>query len=103
VAFRAPFTPAVEVGWRLARQHWGLGYATEAAREAVRYGYEVVGLDEIVSFTTPGNVASWRVMERLGMVRDDTSDFAHPEVPEGHPLRWHVFYRFPEAPIGRCC
>jgi RimJ/RimL family protein N-acetyltransferase len=95
VPFRASFTPAVEVGWRLSRHHWGHGYATEAAREAVRYGYDDVGLREIVSFTTPGNVASWRVMERLGMVRDETSDFDHPEVPEGHRLRRHIFYRFP--------
>jgi RimJ/RimL family protein N-acetyltransferase len=95
VPFDAPFTPAVEVGWRLALQFWGHGYATEAARAAVRYGYEEVGLDEIVSFTTPGNVAAWKVMERLGMRRDPSSDFAHPELPAGHPLRWHVFYRFP--------
>ena len=95
VPFDAAFTPAVEVGWRLARQHWGHGYATEAARAAVRYGYEEIGLEEIVSFTTPGNIASWRVMERLGMVRDPSSDFDHPGVPVGHPLRGHIFYRFP--------
>ena len=95
VPFDAAFTPAVEVGWRLARQYWGNGYATEAARAAVEFGYRSAGLDEVVSFTTPGNVASWKVMERLGMVRDENSDFEHPEVPVGHPLRWHIFYRFP--------
>jgi RimJ/RimL family protein N-acetyltransferase len=93
VPFDAPFTPAVEVGWRLAHAHWGQGYATEAARASVRYGLEEAGLDEIVSFTTPGNVRSWKVMERLGMVRDPDSDFDHPNVPVGHRLRRHVLYR----------
>jgi ribosomal-protein-alanine N-acetyltransferase len=93
--FEASFTPAVEVGWRLAREHWGHGYATEAARAAVRYGLEEAGLDEIVSFTTPANVRSWKVMERLGMTRDPRSDFEHPNVPIGHHLRPHVLYRFP--------
>ncbi len=68
---------------------------TEAAKEAVRFGLEDVGLDEVVSFTTPDNVRSWKVMERLGMVRDATSDFEHPNVPIGHHLRHHIFYRFP--------
>jgi len=95
VPFEAPFTPAVEVGWRLAPAHWGHGFVTEAARAAVRYGLDEVGLDEIVSFTTPDNVRSWKVMERLGMIRDPASDFDHPNVPLGHRLRPHVFYRFP--------
>ncbi len=97
VPFDAPFTPAVEVGWRLAREHWGYGFVTEAARSAVRYGLEEVGLDEIVSFTNPDNVRSWKVMERLGMIRDPASDFEHPNVPAGHWLRPHIFYRFPEG------
>jgi RimJ/RimL family protein N-acetyltransferase len=97
--FEAPFSPTVEVGWRLAREHWGFGYATEAARRAVQYGYEEAGLDEIVSFTNPDNVRSWRTMERLGMVRDPSSDFEHLNVPVGHRLRQHIFYRFP--PDGR--
>jgi RimJ/RimL family protein N-acetyltransferase len=95
VAFEAAFTPAVEVGWRIACEHWGNGYVTEAARAAVRDGYDRVGVAEIVSFTTPGNERSWRVMERLGMVRDPARDFEHPHVPVGHPLREHIFYRFP--------
>ena len=95
VPFEAPFTPTVEVGWRLAREHWGYGFVTEAARRAVRYGLEEVGLDEIVSFTNPANVRSWKVMERLGMIRDPASDFEHPNVPPGHWLRPHIFYRFP--------
>lgn len=93
--FEAPFTPAVEVGWRLARAHWGQGFASEAAREALRFGFEDVGLAEIVSFTAVGNERSWRVMERIGLVRDPDGDFEHPAVPEGHPVRPHVFYRLP--------
>jgi RimJ/RimL family protein N-acetyltransferase len=89
----APFTPAVEVGWRLARPYWGNGYATEGAREALRYGFDVVGLEEIVSFTTPANVRSWKVMERIGMTRDPADDFDHPLIAVGHPMRRHVLYR----------
>jgi RimJ/RimL family protein N-acetyltransferase len=82
----------VEVGWRLAREHWGHGYATEAAREAVRFGFEELGLDEIVAFTVPANTRSRRVMERLGMTHDPADDFDHPNVPDG-PLKRHVLYR----------
>jgi RimJ/RimL family protein N-acetyltransferase len=85
----------VEVGWRLARAYWGNGYATEAAREALRVGFEEVGLDEIVSFTVPQNVRSRRVMERIGLRRDAVGDFDHPRVdPVAYPhLVAHVFYR----------
>lgn len=93
--FEAPFTPAVEVGWRLARTHWGHGFASEAAREALRFGFEDAGLDEVVSFTAVGNERSRRVMERIGLVRDPDGDFEHPSVPEGSPIRPHVFYRLP--------
>jgi RimJ/RimL family protein N-acetyltransferase len=92
-SFEEHFTPAVEVGWRLAREHWGHGYATEAARAALAYGFEELGLTEIVSFTSRVNEPSWRVMERLGMVRDPAGDFEHPRVPVGHLLRPHVLYR----------
>jgi len=91
--FPAHFTPAVEVGWRLAADQWGHGYATEGARAALDYGFNTVGLDEIVSFTSAVNVRSWRVMERLGMRRDATGDFEHPNVPQGHPTRPHLLYR----------
>jgi RimJ/RimL family protein N-acetyltransferase len=91
--FEAHFMPAVEVGWRLAREHWGHGYATEAARAAVDYGFEEHELDEIVAFTVPANFRSRRVMERLGMTHDPADDFDHPGIPEGHPLRRHVLYR----------
>jgi RimJ/RimL family protein N-acetyltransferase len=91
--FPAHFTPAVEVGWRLAADQWGNGYATEAARASLRYGFDTVGLEEIVSFTSGLNVRSRRVMERLGMRRDSSGDFEHPNIPEGHSLRPHVLYR----------
>jgi RimJ/RimL family protein N-acetyltransferase len=88
-----PFSPCVEVGWRLARCAWGQGLATEAADEALRVGFGELGLDEIVSFTSVGNVRSRAVMTRLGMTRDPVDDFDHPALPEGHPLRRHVLYR----------
>jgi RimJ/RimL family protein N-acetyltransferase len=91
--FAAHFTPCIEVGWRLAREHWGHGYATEAARAALEHGFDALGLDEIVSFTATGNAKSRRVMEKLGMTRDLADDFAHPGLPSGHPLRRHVLYR----------
>ena len=91
--FDAHFTPAVEVGWRLAAPSWGRGFATEAARAALEFGFGRAGLDEVVSFTSAGNERSRAVMERLGMVRDPADDFDHPGIPEGHPLRRHVLYR----------
>jgi RimJ/RimL family protein N-acetyltransferase len=92
-SFEEHFTPAVEVGWRLARRHWRRGYATEAGRAALAYGFEELRLNEIVSFTSGLNEPSWRVMERLGMSHDPAGDFDHPRVPVGHPLRPHVLYR----------
>lgn len=96
-SFEEHFTPAVEVGWRLAREHWGHGYATEAGRAALGYGFEELDLDEIVSFTSGLNEPSRRVMERLGMSHDPADDFEHPRVPVGHPLRPHVLYRLSRA------
>jgi ribosomal-protein-alanine N-acetyltransferase len=93
VGFEAPFTPAVEIGWRLAPAYWGRGYATEGARAALRFGFEELNLDQIVSFTVPANKASWSVMERIGMTRDPGGDFDHPRLPIGHALRRHVLYR----------
>ncbi len=90
--FDAPFTPAVEVGWRLAREHWGNGYATEAARAALDFGFNQLALEEIVSMTTALNARSRRVMKRLGMVREPADDFDHPNIPAGR-LRRHVLYR----------
>lgn len=92
-SFEAPFTPCVEIGWRLAFEDWGHGYATEAARAALDDGFTRLGLEEVVSFTTTANVRSRRVMERLGMTRSPADDFDHPQLPEGHPLRRHVLHR----------
>lgn len=97
--FEAHFTPAVEVGWRLARPAWGQGYATEAARTALAYGFAEAGLSEVVSFTTEANARSRAVMERLGMERDPAEDFDHPSLAPDHPQRRHVLYRL-AAPVS---
>ena len=99
VSFAAPFTPAVDVAWRLGRAYWGRGYATEAARAALDYGFDELGLREIVALTVPENLRSRRVMERLGMTRSPEDDFDHPRLPEG-PLKRHVLYRL-QNPKGR--
>ena len=91
--FEAHFTPAMEIGWRLAKEFWGQGYATEGARAALADGFERVGLDEVVSFTSTTNEPSWRVMERIGMTRDSADDFDHPTLEHGHRLERHVLYR----------
>ncbi|WP_067338394.1 GNAT family N-acetyltransferase [Stappia indica] len=88
-----PFAPCVEVGWRLSRDAWGHGYASEAARAWLRFGFETLGLEEIVSFTTVTNTPSRRVMERIGMERDEAGDFDHPALDPEHPLVRHVLYR----------
>jgi RimJ/RimL family protein N-acetyltransferase len=87
-----PFSPCVEIGWRLARSYWGKGYATEAARAALQVGFEHLTLQEIVSFTAVSNRRSRAVMERLHMVRDKET-FDHPDVPEESGLREHCLYR----------
>lgn len=87
-----PFAPGVEVGWRLAREEWGKGYASEAARAALDFAFGTLGLDEVCSFTTVSNRRSQAVMKRLGMV-DTGRNFDHFKVPAGHPLREHVLYR----------
>ena len=91
--FEAHFTPAVEVGWRLAKHHWGNGYVTEAARAALAYGFETADLEEIVSMAVTANIRSTKVMERLGMTSDPEDDFDHPRLAEDSPLRRHVLYR----------
>jgi RimJ/RimL family protein N-acetyltransferase len=102
VGFDAPFTPAVEIGWRLARSCWGQGYAWEAARRALDFAFDELGLEQVVSFTVPANRPSWGLMERLGLQRDSADDFEHPHLPAGHPLRPHLLYRIArEAWHGR--
>jgi RimJ/RimL family protein N-acetyltransferase len=105
-SFEAPFMPApgsprtgpgpwgvVEIGWRLAFDHWGHGLATEGARAVLHHAFETLGLASVVSFTVPQNQRSRRVMQKIGMVHDPNADFDHPRLPEGHALRRHVLYR----------
>lgn len=95
VYFSAPFnkfTPAVEIGWRIAFSHWGKGYATEGALASLQYAFESLNLNEVVSFTTLKNMRSRQVMKRIGMHHDPKDDFDHPKLPEGHSLRRHVLY-----------
>jgi RimJ/RimL family protein N-acetyltransferase len=91
--FEAAFTPCVEIASRLARKFWGKGIAFEAAQSALVFGFNGLGLMEIVAFTAVPNTPSRRLMESLGFVRDPDGDFDHPLIPEGHPLRRHVLYR----------
>jgi RimJ/RimL family protein N-acetyltransferase len=88
-----PFSPAIEIGWRLAREHWGHGFASEGAMATLAFGFEQLGLEQIVALTAAGNLRSRRVMERLGMQRDPAEDFIHPGVPADHPIAAHVLYR----------
>lgn len=92
VPFDAHFTPAVEVGWRLDRQAWGHGYATEAAQASLAFAFDEIRLDEVVSMTVPINVRSRAVMRRIGMVHHPADDFDNPRLREGR-LRRHVLYR----------
>jgi RimJ/RimL family protein N-acetyltransferase len=92
-----PFDGCVEVGWRLARPHWGQGYATEAARAWLAHGFGVMGLGEIIAFTAVANTRSQAVMVRLGMRRDPGRDFEHPALAAGHPLRRHLVYAIGRA------
>ena len=91
-----PFSPCVEIGWRLKRSAWGQGHATEAARACLRLGFERLGMAEIVSFTSWANRSSVAVMARIGL-RDAHADFEHPGLPPGHPLRPHGLYRMTRA------
>ncbi|MEE3328586.1 MAG: GNAT family N-acetyltransferase, partial [Myxococcota bacterium] len=91
--FDSHFTPALEVGWRLARDTWGQGFATEAARACMEHAFLKTGLSEIVSFTVPANTRSSAVMKRLGMTRDPADDFIHPRLGPDHPLGPHILYR----------
>jgi RimJ/RimL family protein N-acetyltransferase len=97
IPFEAHFTPAVEIGWRLASAYWGQGYATEGAQAALEAGFTQLSLSEIVSITVPANARSRRVMERIGMARAAADDFDHPRLAEGDPLRRHVLYRITKA------
>lgn len=83
---------AVEIGWRFVPEAWGGGYATEAARAVLGFGFAELDEAEIVAFTATTNLRSQAVMTRLGLVRDEARDFDHPALAEGHPLRRHVVF-----------
>ncbi|NHN91101.1 GNAT family N-acetyltransferase [Acetobacter sicerae] len=101
IGYEADFTPAVEIGWRIARPFWGNGYAPEAATAAIQFGFKILKLPEIIAITVPHNLKSRRVMEKLGMQRDEDGDFDHPLVKKGHPLRRHVLYRLRRSEWNR--
>ncbi len=105
-SFGAHFTPCVEIGWRLATDAWGRGYATEGASALMNHAFREIGLPELVSFTAAQNVRSRRVMEKLGMTHNPAEDFDHPRLREGDPLRRHVLYRMKRdeyvGGIGMC-
>lgn len=100
--FDAHFTPAVEVGWRLSKRAWGVGYATEAARRSLEFAFDSLGLPEVVSFTTRGNVRSRAVMRRIGMTHDPADDFEHPSLAPDSPILDHVLYRMSATASGAC-
>jgi RimJ/RimL family protein N-acetyltransferase len=88
-----PFSPCVEIGWRLGSQYWGQGYATEGAKACLAYGFNTLDLAEVVSFTVPQNTRSIHVMEKIGLSRDISGDFFHPMLSREHPLSKHILYR----------
>lgn len=94
-SYPLPFSPCIEIGWRLDSAFWGKGYAPEAARKALEIGFEQYGMSEIVSFTAMVNTPSQRVMDKIGMVRGE--EFDHPALEAGHPLRRHVVYRIKKS------
>lgn len=99
--FPASFTPAVEIGWRLAFEYWGKGYATEGALASLKYGFETLNLNEIISFTSFSNIRSQRVMEKIGMHHNPADDFDHPKLQKGDRLRRHVLYRIQRKDFGK--
>ncbi len=96
-SFEAPFTPCVQIGWRLAHKYWGQGYVSEAAKASLEYGFVNCELDEIVAYAVPGNTRSFKVMERIGMHHDIHGDFNHPHLEKGHTLERHVLYRLSKS------
>jgi RimJ/RimL family protein N-acetyltransferase len=100
--FAAHFTPCIEIGWRLAAEHWGKGYAPEGAHAVLDYAFNKMKLKEIVAYTVPANVRSIRVMEKIGMQRDINGDFAHPGLPANHKLSHHVLYRISSNTYQLC-
>jgi RimJ/RimL family protein N-acetyltransferase len=96
--FKAHFTPCIEIGWRLAFSHWGMGFAFEAAEKVIQYAFCHLEVLQLVSFTASSNLRSQRLMQRLGFSTSHSEHFDHPALPEGHPLRRHVLYRLSAPP-----
>ena len=96
-SFEAHFTPCVEIGWRLASPHWNQGYATEAAKAVLDYAFMTLGLDEVVAFTVPANLASRRVMDKIGLHYCPDDHFEHPKLAKNHPLCQHFLYRLSQT------
>ena len=86
-----PFAPCVDIGWRLAQAHWGLGFATEGAKAAMDYAFNAINLSKVVSMTPVNNKASERVMKKIGMQKQQFT-FMHPKLADGHPLQEHLLY-----------
>lgn len=99
--YTTPFTPCVEIGWRLAFDHWNKGYATEGALACLEYGFQQLDLDKIVSFTAFQNTPSRRIMEKIGMTYVQKGDFNHPRLPQNHSLSRHVLYEIHSPPHTR--
>ena len=93
-SFDSHFTPSVELAWRLSWENWGQGLATEAPQKVTQYGFETLGLPEILAITAKNNQRSRRVMEKLGMFTNEDENFLHPQLEYSHPLAEHVLYRF---------
>jgi 3-dehydroquinate dehydratase / shikimate dehydrogenase len=93
VYFKSPFSPAIDIGWRLGFKHWNNGYATEGAKAALQYGFDVLNLQTIVAYTAVQNTCSRHVMSKIGMSHDPADDFDHPDFPNGHKHKRHVLYR----------
>ena len=91
-SYELPVTPCVEIGWRLGKEYWGCGYATEAAKASLALAFETLNLSEIYSFTSVANKKSQAVMQRLSMI-NTKQNFEHPIIPEKHPLREHVLFK----------
>lgn len=91
-----PFSPCVEIGWRLSKQYWGKGYATEAAEKALEYAFNKLNLSEVVSFTTVANVRSMAVMQKIGMCNSG-QNFMHPNIEASHPQCEHVLYKISKS------
>jgi len=88
-----PFSPCIDIGWRLSSKEWGHGYAIEGATAALDFGFQIIQLEEIVAMATSGNIRSHRVMQKLGMKSDPQENFEHPKVPKGDPLSLRLLYR----------